>query len=151
MTSLSDSMISTNRGLWIHTKFEEESTNQLSLILAAFNDLCKSLAYNASIIKQGTVHLWNELLSEFGPHIQMLVNILPNVATLAPSPAATFSLAERIQGRGDDNFFSLCDTINRFMRVIYSATSHSVVFFCDDIQWSDPVSLGLVHTRECLW
>eukprot|EP00956_Cyclotella_meneghiniana_P022406 scaffold42418_cov66-Cyclotella_meneghiniana.AAC.1 len=78
----------------------------------------------------------------------MLVDILPNVATLAPSPAATFSLAERIQGGGDVNFFSLCDTINRFMKVIYSATSHSVVFFCDDIQWSDPVSLGLVHTRE---
>ena len=149
--SLPDSMISTNRGLWTHKKFEENSTNQLSLVLAAFNDLCKSLAYNASITKQGTAHIWNELLSEFGPHIQMLANILPNVVSLAPSPAAAFSLAECIKDGGDVNFFSLCDTIKRFMKAMYSATSHSVILFLDDIQWSDPVSLGLVHTGECLW
>eukprot|EP00956_Cyclotella_meneghiniana_P043706 scaffold284277_cov159-Cyclotella_meneghiniana.AAC.1 len=61
------------KGQWVEKKFEENSTNQLSLVLSAFNDLCISLAENF-----GGANIWQELLSEFGSHFQILIRTLPN-------------------------------------------------------------------------
>jgi predicted ATPase len=131
------------RGLVVQKKFEVNSTNQLYLVLSAFNNLCEQLAKNYyGSAKGGTANIWHQLVMEFGSSLHMLANILPNIIRLTPSPAAAFSL---VQGtKGDVNFFSLCDIIKRFMRVI-SATSLPVIMVLDDLQWSDSVSLGLVH------
>ena len=121
-------------------KFEENSTNHLSLVLSAFNDLCVSLAENF-----GEVNIWQELLSEFGPHLPMLIRTLPNVIQLAPSPLAAQPSTQCVDNNGDINFFSLCHIIKRFMKAVYTATSRTVVIFLDDLQWADSVSLGLIH------
>lgn len=104
-------------------KFEENSTNQLSLVLSAFNDLCISLAENF-----GGANIWQELLSEFGSHFQILIRTLPNVVQLAPSPLAPQSFAECMDSNEGINFFSLCDIIKRFMNAVYTVTSRTVVF-----------------------
>jgi hypothetical protein len=75
----------------------------------------------------------------------MLIRTLPDAIKLPPSPAAAFSSAQCNDSGGDANFFSLCDIIKRFMRAI-SITSRPALLFLDNIQLSDPVSLGLVHT-----
>ena len=124
----------------MENKFEENSTNQLSLVLSAFNDLCVSLAENFE-----EVNIWQELLSEFGHHFQMLIRTLPNVIQLAPSPSSAKSSAQNVDNDGGINFFSLCDIINRFLNTVYTATSRTVVIFLDDLQWADSVSLGLIH------
>ena len=136
-------MIAAN-GLLLTKKFEEHSTNQLSLVLSSFNDACALLAEESS----DTDYLWRKLLSEFGTNFYKLVQILPNVIRLAPTPEAaqsTSRLAQGIINGGDVNFFSLCDIIKRFMRAI-SISSRPFVLFLDDLQWADSVSLGLVHT-----
>ena len=135
-----DSVAAAN-GLLVTRKFEEYSTNQLSLVLSCFDDVCTLLAQENSDID----YLWQRLQSEFGSNFYKLVQILPNVTRLAPTPDALESMAQDIDYASDVNFFSLCDIIKRFMRAI-SISSHPLVLFLDDLQWADPVSLGLVHT-----
>ena len=91
--------------------------------------------------------LWHQLLSEFDQNFPLLVGIIPNLIKLAPSPVAAFSLGREVvvDNVGDVNYFSLCDMIKRFMRAI-SISSYPVVFCLDDVQWADPVSMGLIHT-----
>jgi predicted ATPase len=132
------------RGLVVQKKFEENSTNQLYLVLSAFNDLCKQLAEIYCFVDGGASSIWQKFVMEFGSSLHILSNILPNVIGLTPSPSAAFSLAQGING--DINFFSLCDLIKRFMRVLSSSSSIPVLMVLDDLQWSDPASLGLVHT-----
>jgi predicted ATPase len=94
----------------------------------------------------GSSNLWNQLVSEFSSNFQMLLDILPNVTRLAPSPAASCSYqGNGTSGGADVNFFSLCDIIKRFVRVI-SATTLPILMVLDDLQWSDSVSLGIFHT-----
>ena len=129
----------------VSTKFEEGSSNQLSLALSAFDDLCIMLAESLSVSEGGPAHLWYELNSQFGTNFHMLVSTLPSVVRLAPSPIAAFSLvSNRVKSGGDVNFFSLCDIIKRFMRAV-ATTSRPVMIFWDDMQWCDAVSLGLIH------
>jgi predicted ATPase len=146
------------RGLVVQKKFEVNSTNQLYLVLSAFNDLCEQLAtsYHGSA-KGGTLHLWDHLVVEFGPSLHMLANILPNVIRLTPSLAAAFSLVNGtptfalVHGtKGYVNFVSLCEIIKRFMRII-SATSLPVMMVLDDLQWSDPVSRPEKEQTACFW
>lgn len=128
-------------------KFEESSTNQLSITLSLFNDLCTLLLERYCFINGGTTPLWHQLLSEFDQNFPLLVGIIPNLIKLAPSPVASFSLGREVavDNVGDVNYFSLCDMIKRFMRAI-SISSYPVVFYLDDLQWADPVSMGLIHT-----
>lgn len=140
--SVTDSVLAANSVL-VKKKFEQNSKNQLSLVLSAFNDISTILAESNS----NTEHLWRSILSEFGSYLYMLVQTLPNVIRLVPSPTAALSLTERINDGdgGDVNFFSLCDIIKRFMRAIKTA-SRPVMMFLDDLQWADSISLGLIHT-----
>jgi predicted ATPase len=129
----------------VSTKFEEGSSNQLSLALSAFDDLCIMLAESLSVSEGGPAHLWRELMFQFGTNFHVLVSTLPSVVRLAPSPIAAFSLANnRVESGGDVNFFSLCDIIKRFMRAV-ATTFRPIMIFWDDMQWCDSVSLGLMH------
>lgn len=142
--SVFDSVAASN-GYILTKKFEENSTNQLSLVLSAFNDLCTQVATGYYSAEGGSIRIWNRLLAELGSNFHLLLRILPNAIRLAPSPAALFSLNDEIDAVGDVNFFSLCDMIKRFMRAI-SVTARPVMLFLDDCHWSDSVSLGLIHT-----
>jgi hypothetical protein len=118
--SVSESVY-TAGGIIVKKKFEQNSTNQLLLVLSAFNDMCNALKES----NLNTEHLWRNILSEFGSYVYMLIQTLPYVTKLAPS-AAALSLSQGIQSGGDVNFFSLCDIIKRFIRAI-SIGSHPVV------------------------
>jgi hypothetical protein len=109
-------------GIIVKKNFEQNSTNQLSLVLSAFNEMCSALKES----NLNTEYLWRNILSEFGSYVYMLIQTLPYVTKLAPS-AAALSLSQGIQsGGGDVNFFSLCDILKRFMRAI-SIGSHPMV------------------------
>jgi hypothetical protein len=127
-------------GLQVTKKFEENSRNELSLVLSAFDDLCIQIMENTKLSR--CRRIWHHLQLEFSTSFHLLVRTLPNVVRLAPSHSAAFSLA--CCNEGDVNFCSLCDIIKRFMRAITNA-SFQVVLFLDDLQWSDPTSLSLVH------
>jgi hypothetical protein len=123
-------------------KFEENSRDELSLVLSAFDDLCIQILENTNL--SGCMSIWHHLQLEFSTSFHLLVRTLPNVIRLAPSHSAALSLANNIKDGGDVNFCSLCDIIKRFMRAITNA-SLQVVLFLDDLQWSDPTSLSLVN------
>jgi hypothetical protein len=55
------------RGLVVQKKFEENSTNQLYLVLSAFNDLCEQLTESYCLAERGGAStLWHKLVMEFG-------------------------------------------------------------------------------------
>lgn len=130
--SIFPSVVSAN-GLIVTRKFEENSTNQLSFVLSAFNDICISVADDYD-----SVSLWNAIVSEFGSNLHILVSTVPEVLRLVPSSETAISLADSTDNQCEVNFFSLCDTIKRFMRAI-STFSRPVMIFLDDLQWADSV------------
>lgn len=137
-----DSVESSN-GLLLIKKFEQQnSNNQLSILLSAFSDMCILLSQS-----NDTGSLWQSLISEFSSNMHILVSTVPDVLRLAPSPEIALALASDMDMKnvGEVNFFSLCDTIKRFMRAT-SISSRPVMIFLDDLQWADSVSMGLVHT-----
>ena len=126
-------------GIIIAKKFDETSTNQLSIVLSAFNDLCLVIANKQSA--EDNQLMYEKLLSEFGENYFLsLVRTLPNVLEFSSLSSETVGFGEWAV-----NFFSLCDIIKRFMRVV-TKLSWPVMLVLDDMQWADPVSLGLVHT-----
>lgn len=143
--SVCDFAVSANNVLVVKKKFEQNSTNQLSLVLSAFNDMCILLANENQFNTERSGYLWHKLASEFATNLHMLVSILPNVIKLVPSPEIALSLANGINSEGEVNFFSLCDMIKRFMRAVSNPSRPSILFL-DDLQWADSVSLGLVNT-----
>lgn len=118
----------------ITRKFEETSNNQLSVVTSAFDDLCVILAERNSV--NCLQHIWQRLMSEFGTNMHLLVRLLPNVLRLAPSDSAALMIDGGNDNEGGVNFFSLCDNIQRFMRVI-SSSSCPVFLFLDDLQVSN--------------
>jgi predicted ATPase len=121
-------------GMLITRKFEETSNNQLSVVTSAFDDLCVILAERNSV--NCLQHIWQRLMSEFGTNMHLLVRLLPNVLRLAPSDSAALMIDGGNDNEGGVNFFSLCDNIQRFMRVI-SSSSCPVFLFLDDLQVSN--------------
>ncbi|KAL7478293.1 hypothetical protein ACHAW6_004062, partial [Cyclotella cf. meneghiniana] len=140
--SVCDSVIAAN-GMLVNGKFEETSTDQLSIVLSAFDDICILLAGSNST--ERSQEIWQLLHSEFGASFHLLVRTLPHVLRLSPSSWAAFSCDYDVNSGGEVNFFSLCDIIKRFMRVV-SSSSCPVMLFLDDVQWADQVSLGLVYS-----
>ena len=126
-------------GIIIAKKFDETSTNPLSIVLSAFNDLCLVIADKQSA--EDNQVMYEKLQSEFGENYFLsLVRTLPNVLEFSSLSSETVGF-----GEGAVNFFSLCDIIKRFMRVV-TKSSWPAMLVLDDMQWADPVSLGLVHT-----
>ncbi len=112
-------------------KFVQRSNNQLSVVLAAFDDLCVLLAEkrNSSTLQR----IWQLLMNEFGTNINFLVRLLPNVLRLAPPYSEVLMNNSGIVNECEVNFFSLCNSIQRFMRVV-STSSYPVFLFLDDLQ-----------------
>ena len=131
--------VTTGGGIVIAKKFDETSRNPLSIVLSAFDDLCLVIAENQSA--EYNQLMYYKLQSEFGANSFLsLERTLPNVRKFSSLSAETVG-----SGEVAVNFFSLCDIIKRFMRVV-SKSSWQVMLVLDDLQWADPVSLGLVHT-----
>jgi hypothetical protein len=128
-------------GVVIARKFDETSMTPLSKVMSAFNDLC--LLVKEKQTSEENQLLYIKLQVEFGAHFFMLARTIPNVLK--------FSITERRPDSpttGEEvtiNYFSLCDQIKRFMRIV-SSVACPVMIFLDDCQWSDSVSLGLIHT-----
>lgn len=142
MESAFNSVLAAN-GMLISGKFNETSNSQLSVVLSALDDLCILIADRNTPEK--SQYIWQRLVSEFGTNFHLLVRTLPNILRLASSLSTTLSCDGDILSQGEVNFFSLCDSIKRFMRVV-SSSFCPVMLFLDDLQWADPVSLGLIHT-----
>ena len=130
MQSAFDSVVLAN-GMLVTRKFGERSNNQLSVVLEAFDDLCVLLAerINSSTLQR----IWQLLMNEFGTNINFLVRLLPNVLRLAPPYSEVLMNNSRIANECEVNFFSLCNSIQRFMRVV-STSSYPVFLFLDDLQ-----------------
>lgn len=129
-------------GLFVTVKFEEATSSPLTIVLSAFNYLCQLLVEKNTVDERQRV--FKMLQSEFGSNLYLLVRTLPSVLGLASSGTYVGSLIDDALNESEVNFFSLCDIIQRFMRII-SSPSCPVLFLCDDLQWADSISLGLVH------
>ena len=90
-------------------------------------------------------HIYEQLAAEFGDSLYLLVRAVPNVVRLAPSLSHASSIINDAAEDCEVNFFSLCNIIQRFIRIV-SRSSSPVLIFLDDLQWADAVSLGLIHT-----
>eukprot|EP00970_Alexandrium_tamarense_P019425 scaffold14018_cov200-Alexandrium_tamarense.AAC.1 len=130
-------------GFVVTKKFDEiASESPLSAVISVFNELCV-------VVKQRSS--WNELvginqrlINEFGANFLTLAHILPNVQDLL-LPGCILSDIGNQPVKNEVNFSNLCFIIQHFMRVV-SSPSRPVVLFLDDLQWSDAMSLGLVHS-----
>ena len=143
MQSVFDSVISSSNGVFISQKFEATSSSPLSVVLSAFDDLCMLLTSRNSETEQQ--HIYEQLAEEFGDSLFLLVRTVTNVVRLAPSLSHASSVINEAATESEVNFFSLCNIIQRFMRIV-SNISPPVVIFLDDLQWADAVSFGLIHT-----
>ncbi|KAL3799465.1 hypothetical protein HJC23_013920 [Cyclotella cryptica] len=130
-------------GFVVAQKFDKVSTmSPLSVVMSAFNELCLLVSMRST--PQELHSIYENLIIEFGANFHDLARALPNVLVmLSTCNSVPFSRIET-----DDfnlaNYSSLCCTLQRFMRVV-SSTSRTFMIFLDDLQWADPVSLGLVH------
>jgi predicted ATPase len=136
-----DSVVAAN-GILVAGKFEEASS-PLSVVLSVFNKLCVLLAGKMSAEESQCI--FDSLQQEFDQNLPFLVSTIPDVLRLA-SPQTTTSRSLFYHGTygSEANFFSLCDIITRFMRIV-SSQSCPILLALDDCQWSDSVSLGIIH------
>lgn len=142
VSSISDCVVAAN-GIFFTAKFEESTSSPLTIVLSAFNDLCLLLECKNS--QEDSHHIFEMLKNEFGSNLFLLVRAVPNVLRLASSDTDIGSLINDAIHDNEVNFFSLCDILQRFMKIV-SSPSSPVLFLCDDLQWADPTSLGVVHT-----
>eukprot|EP00804_Cyclotella_cryptica_P019416 CCRYP_006604-RB/>CCRYP_006604-RB protein AED:0.03 eAED:0.03 QI:114/1/1/1/1/1/5/168/1358 len=130
-------------GLVVVQKFDEVSTlSPSSVVMSAFNELCLLVAKRST--PQELHAIYENLIVEFGANFHVLARALPNVLGMLSSCNASPFAKNETDDFNLANYSSLCFTLQRFMRVISSA-SRPIMLFLDDLQWADPASLGLVH------
>ncbi|KAL3793700.1 LOW QUALITY PROTEIN: hypothetical protein ACHAWO_000510 [Cyclotella atomus] len=129
-----DSVVAVN-GILVAAKFEE-IISPLTVVLSAFNDLKMSAEEGQYIFEDYNVN----------SNLPLLISTLPNVLRLAPPQTnnSMRSWSRSVSHGSEVNFFSLCDIITRFMRIV-SSQSCPILLALDDCQWSDSASLGIVH------
>ena len=130
-------------GLIISKKFEAPPSNPLDVVLSAFDDLCVLLESRCDEAKRHDIY--EQIASEFGRSLYLLVRVVPNVIRLSSSQTQAISVISDAVNESDVNFFSLCNTIQRLMMIVSSACP-PVTIILDDLQWADAVSLGLINT-----
>ena len=127
-------------GYIVRRKFEQTSTQGcLAVVLSAFDEISVQIAKTKSAEQIYTIY--QSLRNEFGASLDMLLRILPNINVLnsyGPACSSSHEVDSQI------NMLSLCYALQRFMKVL-TRCSVSGMLFLDDIQWCDPLSLGLVQ------
>ncbi|KAL7517934.1 hypothetical protein ACHAWX_002807 [Stephanocyclus meneghinianus] len=128
-------------GFAVAQKFDEmQSSSPLTVVLSAFNELCRLVAQRSSATC--LIEIYEKLLCSIGEtNLAFLTRILPNAIDLLPSHVI-LALSNIHAGI---NFNGLCFTIQQLLRVI-SCPSRTVLLFLDDLQWADPMSLKLVQS-----
>ncbi|KAL3817371.1 hypothetical protein ACHAXA_005006 [Cyclostephanos tholiformis] len=121
--------------------FQEKSMLDM---VALFNDLCLLIKENSS--QQDLLVLVNHLATVFSSDWSTLAQLLPNIKALVPH-------LERFADGKEDldnqmNVRSICFTLQRFNRVVSSAT-HPVMLFLDDLQWCHKSVFTLVESLLC--
>jgi predicted ATPase len=140
--SLFDSIAAAD-GLLLNKKFEKTASSPLTIVLSAFGDLCTLMQEKYSQEKQHSIY--QQLQSEFGTNFHLFIGTVPSALKLAPSQTAIDSVINAASCENEVNYFSLCNIIQRFIKVV-SSESSPVVIFLDDLQWADSVSLGIIHS-----
>eukprot|EP00804_Cyclotella_cryptica_P020612 CCRYP_003442-RB/>CCRYP_003442-RB protein AED:0.05 eAED:0.05 QI:255/1/1/1/1/1/3/704/1362 len=131
------------KGYIVERKFEETSTQScLMIVLSAFNELCSQIAHMKP--NEDLNAIYQNLITEFGANFHLLARILPNVLSVLSTVETAQPFNNEIEIDSSVNFLSLCFTLQRFMRVVSRSVGPGMLFL-DDIQWADPISLGLVH------
>lgn len=126
-------------GLYISKKFEETTSNPLSLVLSVFDDICSLISDKNTVEENHSIY--QALVIEFGSNFDLLVRTVPNVLRLSNEPMIPNAIDEN-----EINYFSLCNIIQRFMRVVARKLAVVIPLLFDDLQWADSISLGLIHT-----
>eukprot|EP00804_Cyclotella_cryptica_P019177 CCRYP_021112-RB/>CCRYP_021112-RB protein AED:0.02 eAED:0.02 QI:21/1/1/1/1/1/4/1110/1196 len=130
-------------GFVIVQKFDAVSTlSPSSIVLSTFNELC--LMFSKKSTPQELDAIYQGLINEFGANFHVLARALPNVLVMLSCCASLPISKHDTDTLNLAGYSSLCFTLQRFMRVV-SSTSRPIMLFLDDLQWADPVSLGLVH------
>jgi hypothetical protein len=120
-------------GFVIRRKFES-SKSPLAVVLSLFDGLCNSIVERDANFAQ---YLYQQLVSEFGAHFHLLARTVPGVLRMAPPSCREASLlVVDAFNEGEVNYFSLCDNMKRFIRVV-SSSSCPLFLFLDDLQVSE--------------
>jgi predicted ATPase len=121
-------------------KFDEKSERPLLEVISVFNDLC--LLIKEKVSPQAIV----QLMDAFGTDLSVLARLLPNIEVLTPQLKQN---GDKEKESGDQmNLQGVCFALQRFMRVVSSA-SRPVMLFLDDLQWCDASALRLVEGILC--
>jgi predicted ATPase len=137
------SSVDAANGCVVTTKFDETSTQSpLTRTLSAFNGFCTEV--NNKLSPADALELHKKFKDDFGESFTTLSRVLPGVMCFDGTPDRPWSPPDD-QLSHSLNYHSLCFTVQKFMRVI-STASIPLLLVLDDIQWSDPISMGVVHT-----
>ncbi|NES03949.1 MAG: AAA family ATPase [Okeania sp. SIO2F4] len=123
------------RGYFIKGKYDQFNRNiPFSAFLSAFRELMKQL------LSESDTELTNwktKILKALGENAQVIIEVVPElekiIGTQPPVPELSGSAAQ--------NRFNLL--FQKFITV-FTAPSHPVVMFLDDLQWADSASLNLM-------
>jgi len=130
-------------GCIVSRKFDEVSTmSPFSVAISIFDKLCVLVKERNSNDEISDIQ--EKLVRVIGTNLPKLFHILPNLRELFNTGAAPSNLIQQQQVDSGLNFKGLCFAMQGFMRVI-SSKSSPVMFFLDDLQWADKLSLGLIH------
>lgn len=124
------------RGSFISGQFDQHQRNvPYSAIVQAFEELLRHIMSESEEVVEG----WRERLREaLGPNGQVVAGVLPDIELLlGPQPPVPDPGLTEAQNR-------FIMTMQQFINVFASA-EHPLVLFLDDMQWSDPASLTLLH------
>ncbi len=127
--------ITQQRGFFISGKFDQFQRNiPYSAVVKAFQELVRQLLTES----EEELNQWREkLLSAFGEHGQLLIEVIPEIELIVgPQPALSVLGPTEAQNR-----FNLL--FQNFIRLFCDESP--LVIFLDDLQWADSASLKLIE------
>jgi predicted ATPase len=125
-------------------KFDQMSQEKPMMEVAAMlNELCELIRDKCS--QRDLLLIANDLVRVFGADMSVLSQLLPNIKALIPQLAPS---DDKQEIDNQMNVQGICFTLQRFIRVVSSAT-HPVMLFLDDLQWCDESALTVVESLLC--